>query len=295
MMGSANGSPSNAQVERRATTGRGDALAMLVGCARGARRGEAPRSRQRLLLPCIAVLVLSLVVQGCRTTENWQWDRDWPKAASGAALVGAAACLADGGKFDRKISHWATDHTPLFSSKHADHTTDALLLASLGEMGASWVARGVWGEDDWWDAPSVEGTSVFMTWGLTEVIKPVAGRSRPDDSNDRSFFSGHTSVSFAAATATSRNIDSVLSGRSPLLRTGLKTVAYGTAGLAGWGRVEAGKHYPSDVLVGAVVGYWLTALVHDEFLGPPEEIGYSVNVDYSPSERQAQVLVSMDF
>jgi hypothetical protein len=38
-----------------------------------------------------------------------------------------------------------------------------------------------------------------------------------------------------------------------------------------WARVEGAKHFPSDVLAGAALGYFITAFIHDAFLGLPDE------------------------
>jgi membrane-associated phospholipid phosphatase len=58
-----------------------------------------------------------------------------------------------------------------------------------------------------------------------------------------SFPSGHTSGAFCAATCIERN-----SG----IWAGLP--AYGVAALTGYSRVDAARHYPSDVLAGAAIG-----------------------------------------
>jgi len=54
---------------------------------------------------------------------------------------------------------------------------------------------------------------------------------------------------------------------SPALRTtfeiGAGTITAGTA----WARVEAGAHYPSDVLVGVALGNFFAAFFTEAFLG----------------------------
>jgi membrane-associated phospholipid phosphatase len=64
-----------------------------------------------------------------------------------------------------------------------------------------------------------------------------------------SFFSGHTSTVFAALTATAM---------TARLRHGERWWPWAVAGVVGssvaWERVAAGRHFPSDVLVGAAVG-----------------------------------------
>jgi membrane-associated phospholipid phosphatase len=67
------------------------------------------------------------------------------------------------------------------------------------------------------------------------------------------------------------------------LGAGIETLAAGTA----WARVEAGAHYPSDVLAGAALGRFVSVLLHDAFLDsstPP-----IVSLELAP-DRQAMLL-----
>jgi membrane-associated phospholipid phosphatase len=97
--------------------------------------------------------------------------------------------------------------------------------------------------------------------GLTEVLKAAVGRPRPvlytaeapeaaDNSGSaRSFPSGHTSVAFALAT-TYWLARRDLHGKPGVLGW----LVVGAAAGVGVSRVAAGKHFPSDVLAGAVLG-----------------------------------------
>jgi membrane-associated phospholipid phosphatase len=97
--------------------------------------------------------------------------------------------------------------------------------------------------------------------GLTEVFKAAVGRPRPvlytldapaaanDAGSARSFPSGHTSVAFAFATTywlARKDLD----GKPGVLGW----LALGVAAGVGVSRVAAAKHFPSDVLAGAVLG-----------------------------------------
>jgi membrane-associated phospholipid phosphatase len=62
-----------------------------------------------------------------------------------------------------------------------------------------------------------------------------------------SFPSGHTIAAFSVAT--------VIARRYPQHRKWLPYVAYGLAGVVGFSRLTLSSHYPSDVLVGGVLGY----------------------------------------
>ena len=86
----------------------------------------------------------------------------------------------------------------------------------------------------------------LITWGMKKLI----GRKRPlDDADNPAFPSGHTSQAFASAT--------LFGNRYPKLRIPL----YIGAGLVGLTRIYLGRHYLSDVIVGAAVGTITGALV----------------------------------
>ena len=76
---------------------------------------------------------------------------------------------------------------------------------------------------------------------------------------------------------TSRNVDAMnlTSGTKKVLRYSANTVA----GLTAWARVEAEEHYPTDVLVGAALGHFITAVVHDSFMGEDEPVQVGLQLD----------------
>ena len=71
----------------------------------------------------------------------------------------------------------------------------------------------------------------------------------------------------------------------PVLKIGNTLVASGVA----WARVEGRRHYPSDVLVGAALGHFLTAFIHDAFLNLPEDS--NVEFAISPVEEAGAGLI----
>jgi membrane-associated phospholipid phosphatase len=83
------------------------------------------------------------------------------------------------------------------------------------------------------------GATVAATWLLKETVH----KERPDGSNDQSFPSGHAAGAFQAASFVQRRYDDIPAWPGYVLAT-----------YTGWTRVEAKKHFTSDVLAGAALG-----------------------------------------
>ncbi|UCG61118.1 MAG: phosphatase PAP2 family protein [Candidatus Zixiibacteriota bacterium] len=126
-------------------------------------------------------------------------------------------------------------------------------------------------------------TGLMTTSGLTDLAKGLIARERPMLSlypennarhtdanksyNRHSFFSGHTSGAFFAASFANIRIRSIM--RSEITPSEYRrwrwlppTLLYGWAGFVGWSRIHAYKHFVSDVLVGATVGYLVAELFY---------------------------------
>lgn len=111
--------------------------------------------------------------------------------------------------------------------------------------------------------------TAFVNGLLTETSHLVAQRPRPfvyadpqrgqDASNYTSFYSGHTSFSAASTTY----LTLTLAGRgAPIwLVVSAGASAYALASLTGTYRILAGRHFPSDVLIGALMGVLVALFV----------------------------------
>ncbi len=112
----------------------------------------------------------------------------------------------------------------------------------------------------WWEDAVVFGQTLAINGALVTAAKYIAQRPLPrtyagDPSlidkpeGYRSFYSGHTSNAFAALSATAMTIR---------LRYGEKTWPWIVTGVIGTSvaveRVAAGRHFPTDVIAGAVMG-----------------------------------------
>ncbi len=105
--------------------------------------------------------------------------------------------------------------------------------------------------------------SLVYTYSITALAKDRVYRVRPDGSDGQSFFSGHSSGAFCAASYLSRELDDWYDRWEPTrkddalrstLRVGTGLVLYGGAAYVAYSRLHDQKHYFTDVAVGAAVG-----------------------------------------
>ena len=95
--------------------------------------------------------------------------------------------------------------------------------------------------------------SLIASGIITPVLSTLVGRERPTANQGaydfhpfggRSFPSGHSTQAFAIASVIATSYDQLW----------VKATAYGAATVASYVRVRRGKHFPTDVVVGAVIG-----------------------------------------
>lgn len=134
--------------------------------------------------------------------------------------------------------------------------------------------------------------ALIYTRTLTGAAKHWFLRNRPDGSDSDSFFSAHTSITFATSAfcyrAVSDYLDEVTIGREhEVLRDLLKGTAfaglYGWASYVGYSRIRDNKHYLTDVVVGAAAGTIISNLLYtlhfdtEEKTDPPQRVSIEVS------------------
>ena len=90
--------------------------------------------------------------------------------------------------------------------------------------------------------------SIASALAVSEVLKHLVPRDRPDGMGDDSFPSNHAAVAFAAATmAADAHPDEAIWW-------------YGGASLIAWSRYRENRHRPEELLTGAAIGFGVARL-----------------------------------
>jgi membrane-associated phospholipid phosphatase len=76
------------------------------------------------------------------------------------------------------------------------------------------------------------------------------------------------------------------------LRSGSNIALYSIAAGTAWARVEAEKHYPSDVLAALAVGNFVATLFNDTFLQPAAG---NAMLSVWPGETGTEIVFSLSF
>jgi len=200
-------------------------------------------------------------------TAPTRWDGgDWLAAAgAGGFVMGTTA-------FDRSIRNSVQAHRSpkldRFSRAFEHMGADYSFVVLAGFEGYHFMA-----DDQRSQAVFVDGlaASLIASGFIAPALKYSVGRERPSDTanpyrfrpftNHNSFPSGHTTQAFAVAT--------VIAAHYPAWW--VQVLAFGSAGLVGYCRVEQNGHFTSDVVAGALIGWSVARCVvrhNDESRAP---------------------------
>ncbi len=175
---------------------------------------------------------------------------------------------------DQKFSDELRESTPLFgSNNNAEQVSDDLKsLTELGYITTALVAPGPDTSSDWVALKArllgVEWLAIKTARSFTSAVKTISQRERPNNQNDRSFPSGHATSASIQANMAKLNIDYLPLEKFPKQALGLTFDSF--AALTAWARVEAGMHYPSDVLAGWAIGHFFSHLANG-FINPEQQ------------------------
>jgi membrane-associated phospholipid phosphatase len=154
--------------------------------------------------------------------------------------------------------------------------------------------------DAWVDALLISQAAA-VAMALNQLAKFAAGRERPfvhalpdadkpftsrPSDNNLSFYSAHTSLTFALAASGG----TIASMRRYRLAPWIWTAGIAMATVTGYLRIAADRHYASDVVVGAIVGT-LTGAAVPYFFHGPREVSRQVSIAPAPTAGGLSVMV----
>ncbi len=117
-------------------------------------------------------------------------------------------------------------------------------------------------------------TGLMATAGVTSLFKGVIARERPyyyeqdlkikpfEREDKLSFFSGHVSLAFYSMHYLNKRLSTIMSEKniSPKWQLFKSFSCYGWASFVAFSRIQASKHYATDVIAGAGVGILVSEL-----------------------------------
>jgi membrane-associated phospholipid phosphatase len=164
---------------------------------------------------------------------------------------------------DQSVKEWAQERR----SQGTDGAADIFRLAGQPEVWAAVpaviVGAGLISGSEHTTAVGARALGSALLAGAVEVsLKTALGRRRPNEPNvsewdfipfsgNDAMPSGHTTIAFAFATSLADDLDPIWA------KVGLYTLAAGT----GWSRINDNKHWFSDTVGGAIVGFTSAKLV----------------------------------
>lgn len=234
----------------------------------------------------IILLLTILLVSGCTTTnrpslgEAVTTNPGWSKLKQSgkqafrdpnvwATLLTAVLLQID--DLDQEISDQLSEDTPVFGSnqKASDGSDDFRSLTKIAYVSTALLVPGPEGAGEWFSTKARLLGSEWVTVETAQLfaseIKDLSQRERPNHRNNQSFPSSHVAVASTQAQMANLNVEYLTIGESS--KQALNITFDSFSALTAWGRVEAGEHYPSDVLAGWALGHFMSYLAR-QFIDP---------------------------
>ncbi len=130
---------------------------------------------------------------------------------------------------------------------------DYILFVPIVQMYAA-DALGMKAKNHWFDQTKYLFISNVVSTGISELLKSLITKTRPDTTDGNSFPSGHSTIAFTNAAV----LQNEFQNTSPVFAYS----GYAFAATTGVFRMLNNRHYLSDVLMGAGIGILVTQLVY---------------------------------
>lgn len=225
----------------------------------------------------IAVVVAWPSADAHAQTRELRWDPAWDLSVTGVAVAGYVTTVALQSQLAPSSCHWCDvdgvdtsvrDALVWSSTSTADTLSNVLGFALVPVAAVGLDALAAAHEGSLGSVPVdalIIGEATFIAMDVTQITKYLVGRERPfvhalppdqkpltahPSDNNLSFFSGHTTETFALATAAG----TVATLRGYRWAPLVWAVGGALAAMTGYLRIAADKHWFTDVLTGMAVG-----------------------------------------
>src|SRR5437016_7859681 len=190
-------------------------------------------------------------------------DTEWVVPLSGIT----AGLFVTDRDFSRHMSQNPT------TTSHYKTLSNAGVAALVGGAGGMWVMGHVSHNEHWSETGFLAGEAAVNSLVAVEAFKYSLRRERPEQAGGRwPFFQGSGTSFPSEHAAAAWSVAGVIAHDFPGPCT--KIMAYGLASLVSVSRVRAHQHFPSDVVVGSVIGNLVAQDIysrhHDSELGGGE-------------------------
>ena len=218
-------------------------------------------------------LCAALFVGGCASSPRWSGHFDgatWSGAFESQAYrpvsmvpeVALLATIPASFALDDSIQKHYADKTLDSTTQNASTVLQVVLPAIPVTVGIIDWAQGDDGKQFEVVAESLAGVVLVQ-----QVLAHTIARERPNEKDNTSFPSGHTSWAFAASTLIVRETHAP--GDNSF--HALDALIYTPAIFCAWERVADNRHWTSDVTCGALLGVLLTNWIWDAHYGTEDE------------------------
>uniref|UniRef100_A0A7C3Z0W8 Phosphatase PAP2 family protein n=1 Tax=candidate division WOR-3 bacterium TaxID=2052148 RepID=A0A7C3Z0W8_UNCW3 len=156
------------------------------------------------------------------------------------------------------IDNYLYDRIQDFRNPYLDYVMEGFSFVGSRNAGLIFCSLTLFGDNYMRDTGKGMFSSIIISQGITTLLKLIVNRERPDGKTDRlnsSFPSGHSSGIFG--------VSYILSHRYPETTI----YVYSLATLVSFSRVYLGRHYPSDVIAGAIIGLFSGYITEKLFKG----------------------------
>jgi hypothetical protein len=175
--------------------------------------------------------------------------------------------------------------------KHSNDLSNYGIAAMAAAGGGFYFWGQISHDDHRTETGFLAGEAAIDSYGVTSAFKYAFGRERPlADNYQGKFWQGGSSFPSEHAAA-AWSIASVIAHEYPGPLTTL--LAYGAASAVSASRITAKQHFPSDVLIGSAIGWFVGQHVyrahHDPELGGGDWETYAESHDEGPGRRSTSI------